>query len=123
MELKILPCPLSVVRLAPETPLPHWVFDSAFFSLTRTDDELSIFCETRVVPEGIQAAHGWRCFRVAGQIDLELAGILSSLALPLATRQISVFSISTHDTDYMVLQEKSLEDAVDVLTRAGHIFV
>lgn len=123
MELKILPYPLSVVRLEPSTPLPEWVFESEFFSLTRTDDELSIFCESRVVPQETPAVRGWRCFRVVGQIDLELTGILSSLAMPLATRQISIFSISTHDTDYMVLQEKCLNDAVDVLVRAGHVFV
>lgn len=123
MELSILPHPLSVVRLDSQQALPEWVLDAAFFSLTRTADELSIFCETNCVPEDCPAVHGWRCFRVVGQIELGLPGILSALAMPLASRQISIFSISTHDTDYMVLQENFLDDAVDVLTRAGHRFL
>jgi hypothetical protein len=123
MELSILSCSLSVVRLEPGDPIPEWVFQSPFFSITRTGDELSIFCETEFIADGVEAIHGWRAFRVTGQLDLELPGILASLAMPLASKQISIFSISTHDTDYMVLREQSLQDAVDVLERAGHVFI
>lgn len=123
MELSILPCPLSVVRLDPAEPIPAWALRSPFFSITRTDDELSIFCQTKFIADGVASNDGWRAFRVSGQIDLELTGILAALSMPLASKQISIFSISTHDTDYMVLREPFLQDAMDVLERAGHVFI
>ena len=123
MRLHVLEEPLAVVRLQPETPVPQWVFQSRFFSVTKTDDELSIFCEERVVPSEVEGTGGWRAFRVAGQIAFELSGVISGLTLPLAAKQISLFSISTHDTDYLVVREDRLEDAIDVLQRTGHQFV
>lgn len=123
MELQVLPHSLSVVRLSPGDEIPRWAMDSPFFSITRTDDELSIFCVSDAVPDSVNAVSGWRAFRVAGQLDLELTGILSALTIPLAAKQISIFSISTHDTDYLVCREASLTDAMDVLERAGHFFV
>lgn len=123
MELSILSCPLSVVRMEPGDPIPTWALESPFFSITRTEDELSIFCQTDFIPDDVDAIPGWRAFRVFGQIDLELPGILAALSMPLASKQISIFSISTHDTDYMVLREQSLPDAIDVLERSGHTFV
>lgn len=120
MRLIILPVHLSVVRLDATVPLPDWVHASPFFSVTRTGDELSIFCETSSMPDLHGKVSGWRAMRVAGQLDLQLVGVISQLALPLASRQIPIFSISTHDTDYIVVGEDRLEDAVYVLQRAGH---
>ena len=123
MELRILPFALSVVRLEPDQAIPDWVHQCRFFSVTRTDDELSIFCESGPAQDSEAAVHGWRAFRVVGQLDLDLTGILSALAMPLAAKQISIFSISTHDTDYIVLREANLADARDILERSGHIFI
>lgn len=94
--------------------------NGSFYSITRTADELSIFCDSQSVPEELDKSEGWRAFRVAGQLDLDLTGIISQLAVPLAAKQIPIFSISTHDTDYILVQEFQLEDALDVLRRAGH---
>lgn len=115
-----MPQKLSVTRLEAGESLPEWVFQSGFYSVTRSPDELSIFCETRVMPTEFKQVPGWRALRVAGQLDLQLPGVISQLALPLASRQISIFSISTHDTDYILLQEDRLEDAIYVLQKAGH---
>jgi hypothetical protein len=120
MLLSLLPQSLAVTRFEPLCDIPEWATRGAFFSITRTADELSIFCESSLVPEDEEKSEGWRAFRVAGQLDMNLTGIISQLAVPLATKQIPVFSISTHDTDYMLVQEFQLEDAMDVLRRAGH---
>ncbi|MCD8483591.1 MAG: ACT domain-containing protein [Verrucomicrobia bacterium] len=122
MKLRILDEALSVVHYNPDYPIPVWATGGPFFSITRTQDELSIFCCTRTIPEGIQAVHGWRAFMVVGPIDLELSGIISLLAMPLAAKQIPIFSISTYETDYMILRDHHLDEAVDVLLRAGHSF-
>jgi hypothetical protein len=120
MLLQLLPYELSVCRFDPGKPVPDWAWEARFVSVTRTEEELSIFCDSAVVPEGEAAPGVWRAFRVAGQLDLELPGIISQLAVPLAARQISIFSLSTHDTDYMVVGEHQFQDACEVLRRAGH---
>ena len=120
MLLHLLPQSLAVTRLAPDQPIPDWAFSGTFFSVTKTEDELSIFCDAELMPDDPERSTGWRAFRVAGQLDLALAGVISQLAMPLAAKQIPIFSISTHDTDYMLVSEDRLGDAKDVLRRAGH---
>ena len=120
MRLSLLPQTLAVMRLDPETPIPKWALRGEFFSVTRTDDELSIFCDSACMPDQPGKIDGWRAIRVVGQIDLQLAGVISQLSLPLAAKQIPIFSISTHDTDYLLVRESQLDDAIDVLRRAGH---
>jgi hypothetical protein len=120
MLLSLLAQNLAVVRLEPDCKLPAWSMQGSFYSITRTSEELSIFCDSTCVPEEVEKSDGWRAFCVAGQLDMELTGIISQLAVPLAAKQIPIFSISTHDTDYMLVQEFQLEDALDVLRRAGH---
>lgn len=123
MKLELLDADLAVIRLDPGNSIPEWVWSSGFYSITRTESELSIFCEARVIPLNESANSGWRAMRVVGTLDFSLIGIISSLTMPLAAKQISVFSISTHDTDYLVVREERLDDAVDVLRRAGHQFI
>jgi hypothetical protein len=93
---------------------------SAFLSLTKTEDELSIVCVQSCVPDGVECNRDWRALRVVGKLDFNLTGVLSSLAAPLAEAKISVFAISTFDTDYLLLKEKDFDRAVTVLKRTGH---
>ena len=120
MQLNLLPQEMAVVRLDPGDPVPDWVFNGDFCSLTITKDEQSIFCDAAVIPDSVKKVAGWRAFQVDGQLDLELTGIIAQLAVPLSAKQISIFSISTYDTDYMLVNGSQLEDALDVLRRAGH---
>ena len=89
-------------------------------SLTRTADELSVVCPQSAVPAGVQAERDWRCLRVAGALPFSAVGILSSLVTPLAAAGISVFALSTFDTDYLLVKEKDLEKAAAALTQHGH---
>lgn len=122
MQLRLLDFPLSVLRLQPEDAIPAFVWKSPFFSITRTASELSVFLASEVLPPEVGAVGGWRAFYVVGNLDMSLTGIISGLTMPLAAKQISVFSISTHDTDYLLVPADRLEDAIDVLGRAGHLF-
>ena len=72
------------------------------------------------VPAQWVAERGWRCLKVLGSLDFDLTGILASLAVPLAEAGVSIFAVSTYDTDYILLREKDLEKARRVLTRYGH---
>ena len=117
--LSILPEVFAVCRLSPDTPIPAWAA-GGFLSLTRTAEELSIVCAQAQVPDSVKSEKGWRCLKVAGPLDLSLMGILAALTAPLAQAQIAIFAISTYDTDYLLVKEKDLEQAVHVLNQAGH---
>lgn len=118
--LSVLRQTLAVCRLDPEAPTPGWAGEAGWFSITRTADELSVVAPEDRVPEGVRAERGWRALRVAGPLDFSLTGVLSSLAGPLADAGVSVFALSTFDTDYLLVRERQLELAVTTLTRAGH---
>ena len=110
----------AVCRFEPDTPIPPWATAGDLFSITHTADELSVVCRQDAVPEGITCERGWRCLRVAGTIPFSVVGVLASLTAPLAEAGISVFTVSTFDTDYLLVKAEDLERAVDVLRRRGH---
>ena len=120
IALSVLPETFAICRLDPAAPIPSWVTTRDFFSITRTQDELSIVCAQRDVPAGIKCERGWRALKVEGKLDFALTGILASLAAPLADAGISIFAISTYDTDYLLVKETNLPPAVQVLSTAGN---
>jgi len=112
---------VAVCRLAPGSEIPEWAFSGGgFASVTRTADELSLVCAESAVPDGIQCERGWRIFTIEGPLDFALTGILVSVAQPLAEAGVSIFAISTYDTDYVMVKEQDLEKAVRALEAAGH---
>jgi len=120
VQLSILTVRLSICRLASDNGLPEWLPTDGFLSITRTADELSIVCEERYVPDEVQSQRGWVGFKVQGPIDFSEVGVLASLATPLAESGVSIFAISTYDTDYVLIGEKDLEQSLVVLAAAGH---
>ena len=89
----------GICRLEPNVWIPAWVRPSSFSSICRSRDELSIVCEERLIPEGVRCEKGWRAIRVAGTLDFSLIGVLDSLARPLTEAKVSIFCVSTFDTD------------------------
>ena len=119
-DLTVLPGPLAMVRLAPDAALPDWATRDGFFSVTRTDEELSIVCRADWVPSGVLAEKGWRALKVKGPFALSEVGVLAALAAVLADAKVSLFAISTFDTDYLLVSENQLPTAVTALRSAGH---
>ena len=120
LRLEVVPGTYAVCRLAAAEPLPEWAGSGPFVSVTRTEAELSVVCPQEAVPAAVVAEPGWRCLRVAGPLGFGMTGILASLSGPLASSGVSIFVVSTYDTDYLMVQERDLDRAVDALTRAGH---
>jgi hypothetical protein len=123
LRLIVLPGELAVVRLPPDAHVPQWAFSAApgaLWSLTRTDDEVSIVRAADAVPSDARAERGWRALRVAGTIDFALTGVLSAVLVPLAEAGVSIFAISTYDTDYVLVRGDALDAAVEALRQAGH---
>lgn len=119
-KLSVMKETLAICRLDKDAPLPRWSKRSSFLSCTRTHSELSIVCCQNVVPVNIRYEKGWRCLKVEGPLDFSLTGILASLVAPLAAAGISIFSISTYDTDYLLVKEENLDSAIRVLRQSGH---
>ncbi|HMV26161.1 MAG TPA: ACT domain-containing protein [bacterium] len=110
------PAALSVVRLASDAPWPLWLQSKdGFFSVTRTDEELSIVCKQILVPPDARAEHGWRAFKIVGPIPFEMTGVLASVIAPLGEAGISIFAVSTFDTDYILVKEENWSPARAVL--------
>jgi hypothetical protein len=120
LTLHVLPEAFGVCRLDAAAAVPGWAAAGTFSSVTRTADELSVVCEERLVPEGVKQDGGWRCLKLVGPFDLELTGVLASVLQPLAGAGVSIFAVSTFDTDYVLVRNARLEQAVAALRAAGH---
>jgi len=114
--LSVLPEKLGICHLDKNTPIPSWALEGAsFISIGKTKDELSIICPEDKIPGGVLAEKGWRAFKVQGPLGFVATGIVSSLSTPLAEAGISIMYISTYETDYVLVEEKNLGKAKDVL--------
>jgi hypothetical protein len=120
LNLQLLDGALAVCRLEPKVSLPNWAFSGTLCSITCTPDEWSVVCGESAVPMGVRCEKGWRAFKVQGPLDFGLTGILDALTDPLARAGVSIFALSTFDTDYLLVREACLEEALAALNDAGH---
>ena len=119
-KLLLYPGTYAVCRLGENANPPEWGSQGHFFSLTRTEEELSVVCLENLVPRGVKMEGGWRALKVEGPLDFSLTGVLASLTAVLAEKRISVFALSTYDTDYLLVKEKRLEEAIQSLREEGY---
>jgi hypothetical protein len=119
LTLSVLPNTYAVCRLSPDAAIPAWSSASSFYTITRTPEELSILCKAELVPLEVKAERDWRALKVEGPLDFSMTGVIASLSAPLAEAFISIFVLSTYDTDYVLVRSKSLSDAISVFKRAG----
>ena len=110
----------GICRLEPDVPAPEWALGARFLSVTRTARELSIVCEEAMVPVHVHAERNRRLMQIEGTLGFTLTGVLASVAAPLAKAGISVFAVSTYDTDYLLVSNEDLQEATQVLEAAGH---
>jgi len=139
VDIVLLPDAYAVCRLPAGSPIPaellpsssrpgararsaagHAPVDTSVVAVTWTPDETSVICRADRVPAGAISETGWRCFQVAGPLDLALTGILASIAGPLAQARVNIFAFSTYDTDYVLVPAVRLSAAVAALAAAGH---
>lgn len=121
LELTLLPHEYAVSRLEPNAPFPKWAAQGHFFSVTRSSDELSVVCEEAFVPQGVKSQPNWRILRVHGPFAFTEVGVMASIASPLAEAKISLFAVSSFDTDYLLVQLANLDTAIGALQQAGHL--
>ena len=115
------PGELAIVRLGSDEPVPAWaVRAEGFVSITRTREELSIVCAVPSMPDNVRSEGGWTALKLLGPFPFDQVGVLSSFVSPLAEAGISIFAISTFDTDYVLVNSDRLEAALRALEHAGH---
>ena len=118
MKLKKLPCALTVCKLDSAESIN---LNEDFYFIGRTDEEISLVCRTECTPANTTAReNGWRGFRIEGTLDFSLIGILARIASLLAEANISIFAVSTYDTDYVFLKEECFQEALQLLAENGY---
>lgn len=122
LPLRALPEPLALCRLSPSDAIPEWTaLARTFLTISRTPTELSIVADEAIVPPNVDAQRGFRALRVDGPLPLDLVGIFSAIAGPLADADVPIFPIATYDTDYVLVTEGNFQRAVTALEAAGHL--
>ena len=118
MELTVLPQPLTVCQLAGLEGV-NWEGEPCFVS--KTGQEISLVCPTGRVPEETLAREdGWRGFRIEGVLSFALVGILAEISFLLAEEGISIFALSTYNTDYILTKSEQFPAALQALGEAGY---
>lgn len=122
LDFTILKGAYSIYRLDKDSAIPNWIYDSDFYSLTRTQDELSIVCkEVDIkIDDKIMIDKHWRILKINGPLDLSQIGIIANISSLFKENKISIFPISTYDTDYILVKNQQIDKATTVLKNNGY---
>ena len=120
LSLKLLPGSLAVCRLDADAPVPLWAAGE-LTSVTRTAEELSVVCSAEAVPQDVRAERDFRCLAVVGPLSFATTGLIASLSTLLADAGLSLFVLSTFDTDLLLVRQPVLDQAVAALRAGGHL--
>ncbi len=117
LALEWIPGAFAVCRLAPTDDIPPWALSRAagFVNITRSDRELSIVVSQDRVPLETEAEPGWVAMRVAGSLDFSMVGVIAEQTAALAEAGVSVFVISTYETDVLLIKSKDTALAIEAL--------
>lgn len=117
LKLRLLKNSYNIYKLNPNQAVPELLFKSPhFFSVTKTDEELSVVCESSIIIHNFtDCQKDFKALKVEGILDFSLSGILYRLAKPLKKAQISIFAISTYNTDYLLVRSDAINKAISVL--------
>lgn len=118
MKLQIIAGEWSVCKVSFDSCA---VAQQPFTFVARTDEELSVVCPTEFAPaSAIAREDGWKAFRIEGELDFGLIGILARIASVLAENGIPIFAVSTYHTDYVLVKKEKFDTALQALCEAGY---
>lgn len=121
LRLTLLKNTFAIYKYESDSDIPDWINNSDFYSVTKTKDELSVVCKQLDTINNMQeVSKDWRTFKIEGPLDFSLIGIIAEISKILKENKISIFTISTYDTDYILVKSKDLQGAVDSLKANGH---
>ena len=122
LTLEVLDDTFTIHRLPTDSEIPNQVCQSQFYNISKSDEEMSIVCSSSVLLDSERSEVGWSCIKVLGPLDFSLTGIIAEISDILATSEISIFALSTFDTDYILVKSEKLENARKALVKADYIF-
>ena len=112
----------TIHKFSPDAATPEEILKSNYYSVSKIENELSLVCSEVIEVQNMQSSKGWKCIKVKGPLDLNLTGILAGISDILARTNISIFAISTFDTDYILVRTHDLSSATTKLRLAGYKF-
>ena len=118
MELQKIECDFTICKIA---DIGQADFTGEFVFLQKTPDEISLVCESAYVPRNAAAAEpGWKALKISGILDFGLVGVIAKIANILADAKISIFAISTYNTDYILMKADDYGRGIRELIRSGY---
>lgn len=130
LHLIVLPNPFFVVKLKPGQEITPCVIKDltdgkgGFFSVTRTTEEVSVVGEAyELMPSSYEEKSTWRCIKIQGPMEHTLTGVMAALTAPLKVAKVPVFALSTWNTDYVLVPNEMLAEAVRALEKDGWRFL
>jgi hypothetical protein len=121
MNLMILDGIYAIYKYKVETPLPRWIRSSDLYSITKTRDELSVVAiQNDRMLKDVFINRDWRIIKIEGPLDFSLVGIIADISAVFKKRQIPIFTLSTYDTDYVLVKQNDLYAGIQALKESGY---
>ena len=121
MKFKVLEGKYAIYKFPIGSVLPERITSSDFYSITKTKDEISVVAaQNDLFSINIECNKDWRIIKIEGLLDFSLVGIIAEITAIFKKKKISVFTISTYDTDYFLIKQKDLDFGIKALIENGH---
>ncbi|GEK11893.1 ACT domain-containing protein [Pseudoalteromonas sp. SCSIO 43201] len=121
--LQLLKQEFTIHSLDCDEAVPQAVLNSEIFFIAKTSDELSIVCESGIKVDSLAAETHWRALEVIGPLGFSLTGIMANISGVLAKSNISIFTLSTYDTDYILVKQSQIQHAIQALKKDGYLLL
>ena len=119
LKYKTLEGSFAICSLSLNEELPAWIFNSSFYNISKTNTEISIVCETKVVPFGIKKSDSWKILSIQPGNNVLLKNITAKFSAALATTAIDFYVIATYDKDHFMIKEENFKKAIRTLKKTG----
>lgn len=120
LRIRLLQGTYAVCQIKDTENILNCFDEKDFFSITKTEDEISVVMLQDKISSDVKVEKDWRILKVEGTLDFSLIGILAKISGILAKNSISIFVISTFNTDYILVKEEKVEKAILVLSEEGY---
>jgi len=115
-NLKVLQKKHSILKFQADSVIPEWIYLSDFYSITKTQEELSVVTEQPdSLEENITGSKDWRVFKIIGPLDFSMIGVIADISNILKDARVPIFTISTYNTDYILVKQKDLDSTIKSL--------
>jgi len=121
MNFEVLEANFAIYRFGNGRILPNWIYSSGFYSITKTKDEISVVtAQNDLLSSDIVCNKEWRLIKIEGPLDFSLVGVISDVYAIFKSKNISIFALSTYDTDYFLVKQIDLDIGIQALIENGH---